>query len=145
VVLRRGRGKTVCARGADPALLGSRSTSPLGRIVNPKLMMVYFVVWTVCAVGTTVLFWRRDPAFKRRWHRPIAIFNTVVIGGFILVFVAQMAPPWWVFLIFLGTLLFIGWVSVFQTRVCAQCGKICQPDNLVTAPRFCRSCGAKLD
>jgi hypothetical protein len=29
VILRRGREKTVCARGADLTLLGSRSTSPL--------------------------------------------------------------------------------------------------------------------
>jgi len=30
VVVRRGRWKTVCARGADPALVRGRSTSPLG-------------------------------------------------------------------------------------------------------------------
>ena len=32
MVVRRGRGKTVCAPGADQALLGGRSASPLGNL-----------------------------------------------------------------------------------------------------------------
>ena len=113
--------------------------------MNPALVTVYFVVWAACAVGSVAFFWHRDPTFKRRWYRRVSAFNIVVIGGFILVLVAQMSPPWWSFAIFLGMTLFIGWVNVFQTRVCPQCGKISQPDNLITAPSFCRKCGARLD
>jgi len=34
VVVRRGRGETVCARGADPPALRGRSTSPLGAMAE---------------------------------------------------------------------------------------------------------------
>jgi amino acid transporter len=113
--------------------------------MNSTLVVVYLVVWAVCAVGSVVVFLRRDPQFTLRWYRRVAGFNFVVIGGFLLVLVAQMSPPWWYLVFFIGVALFIGWVSLFQTRVCPQCGKISQPDNLVTAPTFCRKCGARLD
>ena len=40
VVLRRGREKTVCARGASRTLLGGRSTSPLG-VMRTLLLLAH--------------------------------------------------------------------------------------------------------
>jgi hypothetical protein len=44
VVTRRGRGKTVCARGACPALLGGPSTSPLDAMVRLVAVLGAFAI-----------------------------------------------------------------------------------------------------
>jgi hypothetical protein len=53
-VTRRGRGKTVCARGAWVALLGGPSTSPLGAM--PKLTTLTALSIGFCAGFLCVLF-----------------------------------------------------------------------------------------
>lgn len=110
--------------------------------MNETLWAIYFPVWFALAIGSLLFFWRRDPAFKNRWYRRVTAFNIVIIGGMI---VLMTIPNWPAFTLFLAGVLFIGWASVFQTRVCLSCGKVSQPDNLVTAPSFCRKCGASLD
>ena len=52
VVTRRGRGKTVCARGSDRALLGGPSTSPLGATQHMRqLLWALLLTTTVSACG----------------------------------------------------------------------------------------------
>jgi|SRR5687768_2572417 len=113
--------------------------------MNEILVVAYFVTFIVCAVGSHVFFWRRDPRFKWRWYRRVTIFNFIVVGGMMLILLAQTSPPFLFSIIFVGALFFIGWVAAFQTRVCTSCGKVSQPQNLVTAPKFCTQCGAKLE
>ena len=110
--------------------------------MNETLWIIYFPVWFALAIGSLLVFWKRDPAFKKRWYRRVSAFNLAIIGGML---VLMTIPNWLAFAIFLAATLFIGWVSVFQTCVYISCGKVSQPDNLITAPCFCRKCGANLD
>jgi hypothetical protein len=54
-------------------------------------------------------------------------------------------PNWTAFAIFTVFVLFLLWVGIFRTRVCLGCGKLSQPDNLITPPSFCSKCGTALD
>ena len=94
------------------------------------LWAIYVPVWFALAIGSLLFFWRRDPAFKKRWYRRVSAFNLAIIGGTI---VLMTIPNWRAFAIFLAGLLFLGWASVFQTRVCLSCGKVSQPDT--SSPR----------
>ena len=106
MVVRRGRRKTVCARGADQALLGGRSTSPLDARVhyaNYQLRVVastYAVLGLLalaCAVALVVL----GPYVGSRISAettPLAIY----VGGGVTFFAlawlslrySVLTPPW---------------------------------------------------
>lgn len=109
--------------------------------MNETILAIYLSVWLACAVGSVLFFWGRSPQFKKRWHRRVAAFDVIVIGGMLI---AATIPHWRMLFFFAGASLFIGWVAVFQTRVCPSCGKVSQPANLVSAPNFCRKCGMRL-
>jgi purine-cytosine permease-like protein len=112
--------------------------------MNETLFIAYFVIWFALAVGSFLFFRGKDPEFKKRWHRPVAIIGTSIIGGMMVLMVALMGD-WRATAIFAAAALFIGWVGAFQTRVCLGCGKVCQPQNLVTPEKFCSKCGTALD
>src|SRR5436190_400226 len=50
VVRRRGRGKTVCARGADRALLRGRSTSQLGAVMDIPMRLAAMLLLALMTV-----------------------------------------------------------------------------------------------
>ena len=112
--------------------------------MNETLIIAYFVIWFALPIGTFLFFRGKDPAFKKRWHRPVALFGTSIIGGMIVLMVALMGD-WRAAAIVAAAALFIAWVKAFQTRVCLGCGKTCQPRNLITPEKFCSKCGAALE
>ena len=112
--------------------------------MNDTLVIAYFGIWFSFAVGTFLFFRGKDPAFKRRWHRPVAIVVMFVIGGMI-VLMAGLMGDWRATAVFAVAALFFVWVGAFRTRVCLRCGKVSQPRNLVTPERFCGKCGTALE
>ena len=112
--------------------------------MNETLFIVYFVIWCVIAVGGFLFFRGKDPAFRKRWHRPVALVSTSIIGGMI-VLIAALMGDWRTTVIFAAAALFFVWVSACRTRVCLACGKVSQPRHLVTPEKFCSSCGAELE
>jgi hypothetical protein len=111
--------------------------------MNETLVIAYFVIWFALAIGTFLFFMGRDPAFKTRWHRRVAVFNVAVIGGMIILLAVPLGSAA-VALSTVATLYFL-WVAVFQIRVCLGCGQLCQPRNLITAEKFCGKCGTALE
>ena len=71
MVTRRGRGKTVCARGAWMALLGGPSTSPLeARLLSALSQLRVVAVWyallgALCSVGAVIV---TSIFLSHRWH-----------------------------------------------------------------------------
>jgi len=112
--------------------------------MNETLLAIYFPVLLMLAVGTFLFFRRKDPAFKKRWYRHAYALNFTVIGG-LIVLMAISIGSWPVVAIFSGAALFSIWVGVFRTRVCLGCGKLAQPENLITPQKFCSKCGTGLD
>ncbi|MDH3199458.1 MAG: hypothetical protein OEM15_01060 [Myxococcales bacterium] len=110
--------------------------------MNETLLVLYFPVWIACVIGTWLFFRGRDPAFKKRWYRHAYAFNITVIGGMI---VLMTIPHWEAFVIFTAAVLFFMWIALFRTRICPSCGKVCQPEYLITPQKFCSKCGAALD
>ncbi|MBW2162063.1 MAG: hypothetical protein JRH14_19205 [Deltaproteobacteria bacterium] len=109
--------------------------------MNETLFAIYFPIWLALAIGTFLFFRGREPAFKKRWHRPVYGLNVAVIGGML---VAMTIPNWTAFAIFTVAFMYFMWVGIFQTRVCLGCGRICQPTNLITPEKFCSKCGTAL-
>ena len=112
--------------------------------MNETLLLAYFVIWFALVIGSFLFFRGKDPAFKKRWHRPVAIFGTSIIGGMIVLMVALMGHRE-ATVIFAAAALFFIWVGAFQTRVCLGCGKASQPRNLITPEKFCSKCGTALE
>jgi VIT1/CCC1 family predicted Fe2+/Mn2+ transporter len=112
--------------------------------MNATLLLVYFAIWLALAIGTFLFFRGKDPAFKKRWHRRVAVFNVSIIGGMLLLMVALMGH-WEATVIFAAAFLYFMWVAVFRTRVCPGCGRLCQPQNLITPEKFCSKCGTALE
>lgn len=110
--------------------------------MNKTLFALYFPIWIACAVAYVLLFWGRSPAFKRRWYRTAGVLFGTIIGGMLALFAL---PYWPMFVLVLVALIFMIWAGVFQARVCLSCGKVSQPDNLITAPKFCNRCGSRLE
>ena len=112
--------------------------------MNETLFIAYFVIWLALAIGSFLFFRGKDPAFKRRWHRPVAVVSSLIIGGMIVLMVALMGD-WRATAIFAAAALFFVWLAAFRTRVCPGCGKFLQPRNLITPEKFCSNCGTALD
>lgn len=110
--------------------------------MNETLFLIYFPIWFALVIGTWLFFRGRDPAFKKRWYRHAYAFNITIIGGMLLL---MTIPHWQAFAIFAPAVAFFMWIALFRTRVCLECGKVCQPENLITPQKFCSKCGAALD
>jgi len=111
--------------------------------MNATLLLVYFATSLALAIGTFFFFRGKDPAFKKRWHRPVALFGASIIGGMIVLMVALMGH-WEATAIFAAAAVYFIWVGAFQTRVCLGCGNVSQPRNLITPEKFCSKCGTAL-
>ncbi len=112
--------------------------------MNATLLLVYFAIWLALAIGTFFLFRGKDPAFKRRWHRPVTLVTASIICGMLVLMVALMGH-WGATIFFLAVSVFMIWVGAFQTRVCLGCGRASQPRNLFTPEKFCSKCGTALE
>jgi len=112
--------------------------------MNDTLLSAYFAIWLTLALSSFLLFRGKDPAFKHRWHQPVAAINVAIVGGMIVLMVA-LTGSWPVTAIFAVAVLFFMWVTVFQTRVCLGCGKFCHPQDLITPEKFCSNCGKALE
>jgi hypothetical protein len=110
--------------------------------MNETLFVIYFPIWIACVIGTWLFFRGRDPAFKKHWYRRVSAFNLTLIGGMIVLMAIPMSLP---FAIFGAAFLLLMWIPISRTRVCLGCGKVCQPENLITPQKFCSKCGASLD
>ena len=95
-------------------------------------------------IGSTLFFWRKSPEFKKKWHIPVLMINMLVIGGFLFAFAIMLVDNFFQIIPFVLMFLFILYVSIFKIRICDVCGKTNQPENLITAPKFCSKCGEKL-
>lgn len=111
--------------------------------MSDTLLAAYFGTWLTLALSSFVFFRGKAPAFKHRWHQPVAAINVAIIGGMIVLMVS-LSGSWLATVIFTAGVLFFMWVSVFQTRVCLGCGKFCKPENLITPEKFCSNCGKAL-
>lgn len=106
----------------------------------PPFMLVYFVVWTMLAIGTAILYHvRRDAEFRIRWHAKIGLIVSILIGVFML-----LAAPYWI--VFLFILVFGGvitYLNISKTTICTKCGRIIQGVGLVRRAKFCPHCGGE--
>ncbi|MDH3625704.1 MAG: hypothetical protein OES69_11565 [Myxococcales bacterium] len=110
--------------------------------MNETLFAIYFPIWFALVIGTWLFFRGRDSAFKKRWYRRVSAFNVTVIVGMIVLMAIPMSLP---FAILGAAMLPLMWIPIYRTRVCLACGKVCQPENLITPQKFCSKCGAGLD
>ncbi|MDY6906114.1 MAG: hypothetical protein SWH61_15685 [Thermodesulfobacteriota bacterium] len=108
------------------------------------LAIVYFIVFFIMLIGSTLFYRRKSPEFKKKWHVPVTLVNLIVIGGFLFAFAIMLVDSLIHIIPFVLMFIFILYISIFKTKVCGACGKTNQPENLITAPEFCSKCGEKL-
>lgn len=112
--------------------------------MNETLLIAYFVIWLAIAVGSFLFFRGKDPAFKKRWYRPVAIVGTSIIAGMIVFMVALMGD-WRATVMFAAIALLLIWIGAFRTRVCSGCGRVSQPRSFIAPDEFCGKCGTALE
>ena len=108
------------------------------------LSIIYFAVFFIMLIGSTLFFWKKSPEFKKKWHVPVVLVNMIVIGGFLLSFAIMLTNNLLQIIPFILVFVLILYLSVFKTRVCDACGKTNQSDDWKTSPEFCSKCGEKL-
>ncbi|MGH9341211.1 MAG: hypothetical protein ACRD1R_16830 [Acidobacteriota bacterium] len=109
------------------------------------LIVIYFGIWILMVAGTLFFFWGRNPAFKKKWHRPVGIINGIVIGGLLILIAVAMKVPWQFLVFFVAAATLIEYFMLVKIRVCGECGRTVQPQRLVDTPKYCPRCGAALD
>jgi DNA-directed RNA polymerase subunit RPC12/RpoP len=99
---------------------------------------IYFAIWLGLAISTSVLYAvRRKPEFRIRWHARIVLAVGVAIG----VSMFLVAPQAWPLILAGGGL--ITYLNLTRVTICAKCGRIVQPVQLVSKAEFCPHCGGK--
>ena len=112
--------------------------------MEDTLFFTYGVTVLLLLIGSLLFMRGRDPAFKKRWQPRLALLSFIVIGGFTMIMlVTIMKPPPVMLLVFVATLLLIGF-SWTKIRVCGNCGKTVQPETFFRASKFCPRCGAEI-
>ena len=101
---------------------------------------VFFVIWGLLGIGGAVFFYGGENAGLRRKLYPIYIvLISVVFIGFTL-YVQGRVP------LFLAVIVpAIAFLNLRITRFCNSCGRMVVSRNLFVAPKYCQSCGARLD
>ena len=105
VVTRRGRWKTVCARGADPALLGRRSTSPLEAAtvrhsLRQRILISVVVGLSFASFGLSVYLHIREGHAAETyqnvygWNIPWTVPATFAVA-FALIGLGALLVRWW--------------------------------------------------
>ena len=104
-----------------------------------KLFSIFFAIWAVLGIGTTLFYAKAGVEAKRRWHPWLMIGA----GALFLVFVFVMQMD-------LKTVLFAGpavaLITILnwkRTKFCPQCGRTSYAQ--LRPNLFCQSCGAALD
>lgn len=104
-----------------------------------SLVIAYFVVAGLLAMGTWLLLRRRSAMFRWRWKAWIALLNNVAVGVFLVALLGLMSRSWGMTV---GSAVFMALVTYYhavQSRVCHRCGKSFSPGNA-----YCSRCGARL-
>jgi hypothetical protein len=107
------------------------------------LGVIYFAVFGVVALGSWLFMRRLSPEKKHRWYPKVSLAGIGILAPFFLAFpimTGQIAT----LAVVIPAIAFIAYVNVAVVRVCKSCGRIAQPQNLVTPERFCPKCGAPL-
>jgi len=95
------------------------------------------------AIGGWLFLRGKNPAAKRHWYPRLTAINSVIVFSLMsIILVAWQQPTGIIFIAVFGSL--ITYLSVTRTRVCEKCGRVSQPQNLISAPEFCPKCGAPL-
>jgi len=105
---------------------------------QPISVGIYFAIWLGLAISTSILYAvRREPEFRIGWHARIVLAFGMVIGvGMLLV-----AREVWPFILAGGGV--ITYLNLTRVTICAKCGRIVQPVQLVSKAEFCPHCGGK--
>ncbi len=110
-----------------------------------SLTTTYVIVWLVCALGSTVRFFRRSVPFRQKWIPRVALFNVLVIGGFLLALAIRDEEPFAQLILGSAAIAFLVFLVVTRISVCPACGTVARPDNLLSRPKYCTRRGARLD
>ena len=106
------------------------------------LLGLYIVVWLGMAIGTTAYLRGLDARAKRRQQNRVTLLTFVVIGGFLVGFVASQGQ--YVGALFgLAVIAAMAYVHLTRNRLCEACNRSIQPTGLLTPVEYCPRCGAK--
>jgi hypothetical protein len=113
--------------------------------VTGALFLIYFVLWLLLGIGST-LYVRSRPtvALKRLWWRRSVIGFAVFVWLFIAAFAASSGQVFGA-LIFAPFMVLIAWLSIRSTYFCDSCGKRCRSANPIKKMAYCPYCGSKLE
>jgi hypothetical protein len=104
---------------------------------------VYFAAFGVVSLGSWLFVRRLSPEEKHRWYPKVSLAGIGILAPFFLAFPFMTGQIAFLAVV-IPAIAFIGYVNVAVVRVCKSCGRIAQPQNLVTPERFCAKCGAPL-